>query len=146
VRSQIGAENALAITEDARTHAERLDVRVSIAVVDAGGNLKAFLRMNDAELAGPVLAVDKGHATVAHRTPSHELAELCRGTAVRSALGRRGSLRDLRWGVPIVAGREVIGAVGMTGASVEEDVACAAAAVETTGRRLGLPPLDGAAN
>lgn len=42
-------------------------------------------------------------------------------------------------GIPIVAGREVIGAAGVSGASVEEDVACATAAVETAHTRLGLP-------
>lgn len=50
--------------------AERTGVAVSVAVVDAGGVLRAFARMDGAEIAGEALAVDKAYTAVAHRTPT----------------------------------------------------------------------------
>lgn len=47
---------------------------VSVAVVDAGGHLVAFARMDGAEIAGPVLATDKAYTAVANSTATHELA------------------------------------------------------------------------
>lgn len=62
----------------AHSAAEQLDACVSIAVVDAGGQLIAFARMSGAEIVGLVLAKDKAYTAVAHRTetgscsiPSH---------------------------------------------------------------------------
>jgi len=141
MRSEIGAEDAFAMIESARRRAESLGVRVSIAVVDRGGHLKAFLRMDGAELAGPTLATDKAYTAVAHRTPTHELAELAApgGPLFGLHTGAGGRYVIFGGGIPIVANGEVIGAVGVSGASVEEDVACAEEAVETAHGRLGLP-------
>ena len=57
-------------------HAEaiRLGIAISAAVVDAGGHLIAFGRMDCAEIAGPTLATDKAFTAVAHSTRTAELA------------------------------------------------------------------------
>ncbi len=49
---------------------------VSVAVVDGGGHLVAFERMDGAEIAGPVLARDKAFTAVAHRVATAELTAL----------------------------------------------------------------------
>lgn len=133
MRSEIGARDALAIISAARGHAETIGVRVSIAVVDAGGNLKAFLRMDGAELAGPALAIDKAYTAVAHRMPTHELATLAQpGDPLFGLHGNAGGRYVVfGGGIPILAGGAVVGAIGVSGASIEEDIACAGTGAAT---------------
>ncbi len=122
------AEAALAA---ASAQARELGVRVSVAVVDEGGNLKAFARMDGAEVAGPVLAVDKAYTALAHRLPTDELGALAQPGGELYGLQANGGGRSVLFGggIPVHDGDEVIGAVGISGATVVEDVACARAAI-----------------
>jgi uncharacterized protein GlcG (DUF336 family) len=114
----------------ATRRAEDLGVLVSIAVVDAGGNLKAFVRMDGAEIAGPTLAVDKAYTAVSVRTATHELAEFTQPGQPLFGLhtGAGGRYTIFGGGVPMVVDDEVVGAVGVSGsADVQQDIECAAA-------------------
>ena len=75
-RMEIDLRLALAMVEAALRTAADLGIVVSAAVVDGGGNLLAFQRMDDAEVAGPTLAIDKAYTSVAHRIQTHELGPL----------------------------------------------------------------------
>jgi len=104
---------------------------VCVAVVDAGGHLVAMQRMDGAELSGPVLARDKAYSAVAHRMPTEDLQALA---------GERGELSGLfaadggrfvcfGGGLPLWSGGLVIGGIGVSGGTAEQDVACAQAAM-----------------
>ena len=111
--------------------AERIGVAVSVAVVDAGGVLRAFARMDGAEIAGEVLAVDKAYTAVAHRTPTAELGALAQPGGELFGLQANGRGRYVMFGggLPVSDGDgNVAGAVGVSGAAVADDVACAEAA------------------
>ncbi|MDQ1586581.1 MAG: hypothetical protein QOH80_1946, partial [Actinomycetota bacterium] len=58
---------AARMTAAALAEAAAVGAKVSAAVVDAGGHLVHFQRMDGAEIAGPTLAVDKAYTAVAHR-------------------------------------------------------------------------------
>jgi uncharacterized protein GlcG (DUF336 family) len=108
--------------------AERLGVAVSVAVVDAGGILRAFARMDGAEIAGEVLAVDKAYTALAHRTATAQLGMLAQPGGELFGLQANGRGRYVLFGggLPVTdGGGSVIGAVGVSGAAVDEDVACA---------------------
>jgi uncharacterized protein GlcG (DUF336 family) len=112
---------------------------VSAAVVDAGGHLVSFERMDGAEIAGPVLAPDKAYTAVAHRAPTHELAPLVAPggplAGMQSAAG--GRFVCFAGGLPLWSGGRVVGGVGVSGGTAEEDLAAAeaAAAVFVTAER-----------
>ena len=111
--------------------AGRIGVAVSVAVVDAGGVLRAFARMHGAEIAGEALAVDKAYTAVAHRTSTAELGALAQPGGELFGLQAIGRGRYVMFGggLPVTdADGVVIGAVGVSGAAVAEDVACAEAA------------------
>ncbi len=110
-----------------------------MAVVDSGGNLKAFLRMDGAEQAGPTLAVDKAYTALAHRTPTHELANQAAPGGPLFGLHAAAGGRYVIFGggIPVAVGGRVVGAVGVSGATVEQDVACAQAGVEAARQALG---------
>lgn len=120
------------IVDAAVVCARSLDVRISVAVVDDGGNLKAFLRMDGAEIAGPALAVDKAYTAVANQITTAELAvQAAPGGplfGLHAAAGGRFVI--FGGGVPIIVDNDVVGGIGVSGAAVDQDIACASAALE----------------
>ncbi|WP_090946338.1 GlcG/HbpS family heme-binding protein [Nonomuraea jiangxiensis] len=124
-------ELALRMTEAALKQAAREGAMISVAVVDEGGHLVSFQRMEGAEIAGPVLAQRKAYTSVALRRTTEDLAELT------APGGELFGLTDDRFlsvggGVPLWAGygegERVVGGVGVSGGTIRQDVRCAEAA------------------
>lgn len=134
VRGVVGPGLALSqeMCRAALARAESLGVAVSVAVVDAGGHLVSFDRMDRAETAGPHLAVAKASTSVAHRCPTGELAAMASGSGSLAGLSASGAGRYVVFpgGLPLWSddGR-VVGGIGVSGASAEEDLDCAVNAV-----------------
>ena len=120
------------IVEAAHREAVARSILVSAAVVDAGGHLMAFGRMDGAEIAGPVLAVDKAYTAVANSTSTAELAVLAAPGGELFGLHSNGGGRFVIFGggVPIVVDGRIVGGVGVSGASAADDSACAEAGLE----------------
>ena len=113
-----------------RASAER--ALVSAAVVDAGGHLVHFQRMDGAEIAGPTLAVDKAFTAVSHRIATAELTRLAAPDGPLAGLQANGGGRYVVFGggIPLWSGDLVVGGVGVSGGTVEQDVAAASAALQ----------------
>ncbi len=114
----------------ATDRAASLEVLVSVAVVDQGGHLVAFCRMDGAEIAGPTLAVDKAFTSVAQSTSTSELAELAGPGGPLFGLQANGHGRYVIFagGIPLRVNGVIVGGVGVSGASTTEDQSCAEAA------------------
>ncbi len=125
----IGLYLALRAVDAGIRHAESLGIAVSLAVVDSGGVLKAFARMDGAEVAGEVLAVDKAFTALALRSSTAELAPLAEAGGELFGLhaAGRGRYVLIGGGLPVSSAAVVVGAVGVSGGSVEQDVRCAEA-------------------
>ena len=116
VIDEAGAEAVLAeaqATADAQGH------RVVIAVVDPSGELVALRRTVGAQVASSRVAVDKARTAAIFVRPSRELEE-------QVANGRLGALalhggKALTGGIPLKVGDEVVGAVGTSGETPDED-------------------------
>lgn len=121
---------AARMTAAAVAQAAQVGALVSAAVVDAGGHLVHFQRMDGAEIAGPTLAVDKAFTAVAHRIETEELAELAAPGGALAGLASNGGGRYVVFGggLPCWSGDLVVAGVGVSGGSVEQDIACARAA------------------
>lgn len=123
-------ELALRMCEAAVKQAGREGALVSVAVVDEGAHLVAFQRMDHAEIAGPVLAPGKAYTAVAHRMSTADLAPLVApGGELYGLAGDRYVC--LGGGIPLRESGEnnrVVGAVGVSGGTVAQNVACAEAA------------------
>jgi uncharacterized protein GlcG (DUF336 family) len=118
--------------------ASALGAVVSAAVVDVGGNLVSFDRMDGAEIAGPVLAPDKAFTAVAHRIATHLLTDLVVPggplAGMQSAAG--GRYICFAGGLPLWSDGRVVGGIGVSGGSAVEDLACATAAAEVFEKAL----------
>ena len=120
------------MAEAARRSAVASGALMSVAVVDAGGHLVLFERMDGAEIAGPVLARDKAFTAVAHRVATHELTDLVLPGADLAGMNSADGGRYIAFGggLPLWDADRVIGGVGVSGGSSEQDVAAATSAVE----------------
>ncbi|OFJ53104.1 GlcG/HbpS family heme-binding protein [Mycolicibacterium grossiae] len=129
-------DTALRAIAAAHAEARRRGVLVSAAVVDAGGNLVAFGRMDGAEIAGPTLAVDKAYTAVANRIATSELARLAAPGGELYGLHATAGGRFVIFGggLPVFHDGEVVAGVGVSGAATSDDEACAA---------LGVAAIDG---
>jgi uncharacterized protein GlcG (DUF336 family) len=125
----IKLDQALEIIAAARQKAEDLGVPMVVAVVDGGGNLVAQQRMDDALLVSVDIARNKAYTAVAVKMPTHELAGLSQPEqmlfGIHNADG--GRIVIFGGGFPLKQGDHIIGGIGVSGGSVEEDMSCAAA-------------------
>ena len=111
--------------------AGRMGVAMSCAVVDSGDQLVAFERMYGADLVTITLARDKAYTALVNRMPTSELAEVVQpGTEYYGydsvAAGR---MIVFGGGLPIEMGGVLVGAVGVSGGSAEQDEQAARAGV-----------------
>ncbi len=132
---EVDLDLALRMTEAARDRAAAHGALVSVAVVDGGGHLVAFTRMDGAEIAGPVLARDKAYTAVAHRCGTDELTELVAPGAALAGMNSADGGRYIAFGggVPLWSGDRVVGGIGVSGgaSAQDHDAALAALAVWT---------------
>lgn len=129
-RFEVDLALAGAMSAAAREAAAAAGALVSVAVVDAGGHLVVFERMDGAEIAGPVLARDKAYTAVAHRVGTHELTELVGPGGELAGLYAADSGRYVSFagGLPLWDADRVVGGVGVSGGTAIQDLAAARAA------------------
>lgn len=132
---------AARMTDAALAQAARIGAVVSAAVVDAGGHLVHFQRMDAAEIAGPTLAVDKAFTAVAHRTDTADLTALAAPGGALAGLQANGGGRYVVFGggLPCWSGDRVAAGVGVSGGTSEQDVTCARAALAVWESDPGAP-------
>src|SRR5438093_3593264 len=132
-RRIIDDRGADAVIDAAAAYAREHGHRVVIAVVDPSGELLALRRTEGAQIASSRVAVDKARTAAIFVRPSRELEE-------QVSSGRLGALAlhgaaALTGGVPLVVDGEVVGAIGTSGETPDEDEAISkagAAAAFTT--------------
>ena len=106
-----------------------LKIPYNIAVVDAGGGLVAHVRMDGAWLGSVDIAIDKAWTARAFDMPTETLAQLTQSGQPGFGLNTTNHSRVVIFGggIPITVNGMVIGAVGASGGSVEQDISVARA-------------------
>lgn len=126
-------EQALAIVSAAKEKAVEQGTLMDIAVVDAGANLKAFVRMDGAFLGSIDISIKKAKTARFFNMPTGKLGELAQpGQPLFNIEFSNGGLITFPGGLPLKDKKgNIIGAIGVSGSSVENDheVALAGAAV-----------------
>lgn len=126
---------AEALVADALRRAGQLGITVSAAVCDAGGNLVSFARMDGAEIAGTVLAPDKAFTSLSNRITTSELGRQAQpgGPLYGIAANFGGRMVTFGGGVPIYQEGQLIGGLGVSGGTPEEDEGCCIAGLSARG-------------
>ena len=121
---------ATRIIQGAIAKAEELNIRINVAVCDAGGRLQAFNRMDGARWAGVYGSQGKAVASVAGGRPSGQMEERADTPIYRGIVAAEGGHMILsRGAVPIIRDGVLEGACGVEGGTGEQDEECAAAGV-----------------
>jgi uncharacterized protein GlcG (DUF336 family) len=127
--ADITLQQAQAVLDAALKKAAETGTLMDIAVVDAGGNLKAFARMDGAWLGSIDIAVKKARTARMFNMNTGEIGNLSQpGGPLYNIEVSNGGLITFPGGIPLsAAGGEVIGAIGVSGSTVEDDHTVAAA-------------------
>lgn len=122
---------AEAVIAAAKTKSTELGLKMNIAVVDAGANLVAFARMDGAWLGSLDISIKKAKTARFFDMPTGALGGLSQpGGSLFNIEHSNSGLITFPGGLPIMnAAGEVIGAVGVSGSSVENDHTVAEAGV-----------------
>ncbi|MCH7812730.1 MAG: heme-binding protein [Planctomycetes bacterium] len=114
---------------------QEIGVRMNIAVVDAGANLKAFARMDGAWLGSIDIAVKKARTARFFDMNSGEIGKLSQpGGPLYNIEHSNGGLITFPGGVPITdASGAIVGAIGVSGSTVEHDHAVAESGAAAAG-------------
>ncbi|QDA62090.1 GlcG/HbpS family heme-binding protein [Hymenobacter jejuensis] len=128
----ITLEQAQTAIQAAHQKALDMGVKMNIAVVDAGANLTAFVRMDDAWLGSVDIAIRKAKTARFFDMPTGDLGKASQpGGSLYNIEHSNGGLITFPGGLPIKdsTGR-IVGAIGVSGSTVEDDYAVAQAGVE----------------
>lgn len=125
-------EEAKKVVEKTEIRAKEIDVPMNIAVVDVGGNLVAFERMDNAWLGSINIAINKAFTAVAFNMTTEDLGK--ESQPGKSLFGihatNMGRLVIFGGGIPLKKEGELVGAIGVSGGTVLQDIDVAKAGVK----------------
>ncbi len=130
--SEMNLNLAKELIDAAEKEAASIDVQMVISIVDAGGNLIATHRMDDAWIASLDVAQNKAWTSVALKMPTVDLAEATvqNGELYGLNTTNQGRIVVFGGGYPLEKDGKVVGAVGVSGGAVDQDMQVAQAAVK----------------
>ncbi len=128
-RPRLTLAGARAVLDAAIARASEIGVPENIAVVDDGGSLLAFARMDGARPGSIEIALTKAISAATRRRATAEEGGGDPANGIRLALAA-GRLTQLGGGIPLMVGDATVGAVGVSSGTIDEDVTVAKAAAE----------------
>lgn len=127
----VGFAGARRVLDAAMQEATRLQVSVAVAVADLAGNLVAYGRMDGAPLLSGQIAQDKAYTVAAFGLPTHEWFEMIKDDpALLHGIVKTERLIVFGGGTPIRVSGQLVGAVGISGGSADQDRRIAEAAAD----------------
>ncbi|KRD16100.1 cobalamin adenosyltransferase [Mycobacterium sp. Root265] len=128
--SAISLTRATKVVEAAVEKAGEIGQPMNIAVVDDGGHLVAFARMDGAIKASIDISISKARTSILMNAPTSALMPLAQPGAELYGLEQtNGGLVIFGGGIPLTDGDVVIGAIGVSAGSVDQDISVAEAGV-----------------
>lgn len=126
-------EGARAILAAAEKKALEIKVPQNVAVVDEGGHLLVFARMDGVKLSSIEVALTKAQSAALRRTPSGPTVVSGEPNLMLSLalpMATDGKLTCIRGGLPLLVGGQAVGGIGVSGGTEDEDVEVAQAGVD----------------
>lgn len=122
-------EDARRVTAAAEEKANEIGQPMDIAVVDAGGNLKSHVRMDGAFIGSIAISIDKAYTAIAFEMPTKDLVGDTQPNQPLFGLHTTNNGRVVIFpgGIPLVRDGQVIGAIGVSTGTVDQDQAVAEA-------------------
>jgi uncharacterized protein GlcG (DUF336 family) len=127
-RPVLTQEDCLRIHAASEAEARRNNWNVAIAILDDGGHLLHFSRMDGATPANAGIAVEKGRTAAISRRSTAKWQEFVKGG--RTEMIKMPGILPVQGGVPIMVDKVCVGAVGVSGVQSHEDEQIAQAGID----------------
>jgi uncharacterized protein GlcG (DUF336 family) len=134
----IGVEVARKLAATAIAEGKKNGWNVAAAVVDSAGDLVFFERLDNTQSASMIIAQEKARTAARFKRPSKSLEDALAGGR-QAILGIPGAT-PVEGGIPLVIDGKIVGAVGVSGATSQQDAQCSQAGVDTLGKQPAPPP------
>lgn len=127
----VSLESAKKVAAPAIAEAVRNNWTVAVAIVDPSGNLIYFEKMDNTQLASSEISVEKARTSAIYKRPTKALQDaLAAGGEGLRILGLRNAT-PLDGGLPLVVEGKIVGAIGVSGATSDQDGQCAKAGADS---------------
>lgn len=130
--NRIDCDEAAKMIEGAKEKAREIGVPMCIAVTDESGSLVAFQRMDGGKVTSSTIAIDKAFTAAGAKKATHEYGEASQpgspAYGINSTIA--GRLVVVGGGLPIVVDGEVVGGIGVSSGSPQQDTLCAEAGIQ----------------
>jgi uncharacterized protein GlcG (DUF336 family) len=126
----ISLDQAKKAMAGAETEARKNNWNVVIAIVDSGGNVVMLQRMDNTQFGSIDVARQKAHTAVAFRRPTKVFQDLIAQGGVNLRLLKLEGASPLEGGVPILLDGKIVGAIGVSGVTSQQDAQIATAGVD----------------
>ena len=126
----VPVDRAITMIQAGHAKARELDIAVSVAVVDEGGRLIAFGRMDQARPMSVDIAVNKAYTAASFQIPTSQLVAVAGQSWFQSMIvSSQGRIMAIAGGLPVLDTPNIVGAVGVSGGTEDQDQECCRAAV-----------------
>lgn len=138
---RLDIDEAQVLIEGAAAKAREIGIAMCIAVTDESGHLLRFERMNGGKISSISIAIDKAATGAIARNGTHVYNQLCvpGNQTFGIHITNGGHFSIIGGGLPVFVGGEIVGGVGVSSGTAEQDRICAEAAIQhfyaTTGSK-----------
>ncbi len=123
IKETITLEEAKRVIEAGEKKAQEIGCPMDIAITDAGGNLKSHVRMDGALVGSITISINKAYTAIAFQCQTRDLTDATRpdGPLYGLSDAHGGRLVVFPGGIPLVRDGEIVGAIGVSTGSVDQD-------------------------
>ena len=129
--NQAQTQKALA---GALAEAQKLNIPFAITVVDTGGNLVGFIRNDNTQIGSIGVSQDKATSAALYRRPTKVFQDLVAGGGVGLRVLTLRGANAVEGGIPLTLDGKIIGAIGVSGGTAEQDGVVAKAGLDAMGK------------
>jgi glc operon protein GlcG len=123
----VNVENAKRAAAVAIAEARKNGWNMAVAVVDSGGTLVYFEKMDNTQIGSADVALDKARTAVRFKRPSKVFQDMVAGGGAGLRILRLPGAVPFDGGVPLMIDNQIVGAIGVSGDTTEHDGQCAQA-------------------
>ncbi|MGC1483550.1 MAG: heme-binding protein [Candidatus Acidiferrum sp.] len=128
--ANVSLENARKTAAPALAEAEKNHWNMAVAIVDTGGNLVYYEKMDNTQLGSAKVAIDKARSAALYKRPTKTFQDaLAAGGEGLRVLKLKDAV-PIEGGIPLVMDGKIVGAIGVSGAASAQDAQCAKAGAD----------------
>ena len=126
----VSLENARKAAAPALAEAEKNHWNVAVAVVDTGGNLVYYEKMDNTQIGSGNLAIEKARTAALFKRPTKAFQDVLAGGGDGLRILSLKGVVAIEGGIPLVMDGKIVGAIGVSGATSSQDAQCAKAGAD----------------